>query len=151
MRFPRAILTLILALAPLAAAHATCMMTCTDADAGDDPRHFGIVTVETSCAAPGGPVHRSRHDHFDECQGNELREQVCDTGGIPGAQGAHQRIYRCEQCDPVRRGVCLVPAETARDAPVSEPTQSCSSVSGGEGIRRATRETSAARATGSTR
>src|SRR4051812_7964512 len=107
---------------------ATCVQLCDDTDAGDDPRSFGVVVVNTSCAAPGGPINTTRSEYFDRCEDGIHTEFSCSSG-IPGSISAKKRTMRCVKCDPARKGVCLQPGKTIASVPASDPTYSCSSTS----------------------
>ncbi len=115
---------LVLAVSALPA-RATCLLTCVDADAGDDPAHFGVVTVETSCAAPGGPVTRTRTDYYDACEAGALTEYFCGPYGQP-----LKRVATCRRCDPLRRGVCYRSGPAGAEESAGAPTQSCTTVTG---------------------
>lgn len=110
-------------------AQATCMMRCEDTDAGNDPGYFGVTTMTTSCAAPGGPVSTTRADYFDSCGGGRLVEYACDTA-VDGP--VRKREYRCASCDPARAGRCLSKVGPAlSNLPAEAPSQSCNTVTGG--------------------
>lgn len=112
----------------VSAAHATCMATCSDTDAGQDPRYAGVVVQKTSCSPPGGPVNTSNQQFFDRCENGLLSEYSCQ--GQFGASFALKREYRCLRCDPVRQGVCLKVQGTGIDRPIDSPTYSWSERSG---------------------
>lgn len=86
-------------------AQATCMITCRDTDAGNDPEYAGVGILTTQCAAPGGPVHRSEAYHFDSCVDGVHTEIVCD--GRVGVEGVKEIKYDCKKCSDIREGVCL--------------------------------------------
>jgi hypothetical protein len=119
-------LVLLLAFGIAGAAQATCMMTCEDLDAGDDPGHFGAMTLTTSCAAPGGPVSMTRETYFDACGEGQVTEHVCG----PTAYTAQKKVYRCTRCDPTRTGVCLRVGSLLSEGPPGVGAQSCTTVTG---------------------
>lgn len=94
-----------LALTISLSAFATCMSTCRDTDAGNDPEYAGVGIQVTQCAAPGGPVHRTETFHFDNCSEGVHSEIVCD--GMVGIEGVKEIRYECRKCSDVREGVCL--------------------------------------------
>ena len=86
-------------------AHATCMSSCRDTDAGDDPEYAGVGIHTTQCSPPGGPVHRTDVFHFDTCSEGIHTEIVCD--GMAGIEGVKEVKYECTKCSDIREGVCL--------------------------------------------
>lgn len=86
-------------------ASATCMSTCRDTDAGNDPEYAGVGIHVTQCSPPGGPVHRTEVFHFDSCSEGVHTEIICD--GMAGIEGVKEIKYECKKCSDVREGVCL--------------------------------------------
>ncbi len=89
---------------------ATCMISCSDSDEGAFPKQAGVVTLTTSCAPPGGPVHTSTQTYSDKCENNILDEMTCEKDFLK------QVRFECFECSPAEGGVCLKPGtiQTAR-------------------------------------
>lgn len=119
----------VIALLLSVSASATCFQTCEDTDAGMDPLAFGVVTVHTSCAPPGGPVHTTTTHYFDSCARGLQVEYSCE--GMTGLGIPKQRVYRCVSCDPRRQGVCVNPRAAGPVTDAMNQKYSCSTVTGG--------------------
>lgn len=67
---------------------ATCMSECGEAENG--------VTVKTSCAAPGGPVHTTIQLYQDSCKEHTFVKYTC--GGMGGMEFPQTTVYTCKKC-----------------------------------------------------